>query len=264
MRKEQVDKIIETSSGGLFEIGKPSPNFVGREKELQLVMECLCKKRTKGCILVGYPGVGKTEIVKKVASMMKSRRFLSMDCGALISGCMLQGMLEKRLNDVLHALTKYDEKQEITVFADEIHALFNLGRSSYNGGVSAADMLKPMLSEGKISIIGATTIDEYKQIVCKDKALLRRLPPIFISEMDDNQAKESVLAFCGDELSEDMVDKIMEKAKSLPYLSEPDRSIEIADRLMARMKLKKRIPRFSDIDEIIESMNMSEVFDNVG
>lgn len=260
-----IKAIIENSHGVLSRIEKPTKDFVGRESEVNAVLECLYKKRMKNCVLVGNAGVGKTEIAKQaIHKLARKEVFLNMSVGSLQSGCTLVGMFEQKLDNILKPIFDYNEQAEgakISLFIDEIHTLWRANDNQYSGTIGAADLLKPHLSSGKLTIIGTTTYDEYKEYVFADKALLRRLPPVFVSEMDDETIAKIIRKFSENQLSEELIAKIIQESKSVPYLSNPDCSLEIADRIMARALSNGRLPNESDAEEVTKLMK--GVFENV-
>lgn len=237
-------------------VDKPNKLFQGRTKEVQAVTESLLKKRMRNCVLIGQAGVGKTEILKKAISLLPTNDiFISIDLAAMISGCTLVGMFEQRFTDIVNAVANANKSfdTQICFFIDEIHNLFRVGKSDVYGTMSGGEILKPYLSDGSITIIGATTKEEYDKYIKADKALLRRLPPIFISDMDDGQIVKIVQGF-GKELTKDMCESIVEKSLQIPYLHNPDCALEIADRLLAKAKANNRAPTNKDLDEVIQFM----------
>jgi len=255
-KKKFIADLISKSKGVLSKMGKPSPIFQGRIEEVSAVVETQLKKRMRNCIIVGPAGVGKTEIAKKaIANTDTEDVFLNLDCSALQAGCIYVGMFEQRFNEIIKPIAEHNAKSKwhVCLFIDEIHVAFQLGKNEFVGTVTFADMLKPYLTEGTITIIGATTEAEYRKYVAKDKALLRRLPPIFVTELGTEQTEAIVADFAGKSLSKDDVKEIVEKSKSIKYLSEPDRSIEVADRLMAKRKANCGKTE-GDLDSIVALM----------
>ena len=233
-----------------------NPNFIGREEEVNSVLESLLKKRMRNCVLIGDAGVGKTEIARKAISMVKDEVFLKLDTASLASGCTLMGQFEKKIIEILEPISHWNQShsKKVSLFVDEIHTLWNLGANSSTGSVSAGNILKPYLSDGLITIIGATTPKEYESSIKGDRALMRRVTPIFIAQMPNEAVLGVLRAFCGNELSEQMIAKVLEASSKINYLSNPDCSIEIADRLMAKALRKRKIPDDQDLEEVMKSM----------
>lgn len=241
----------------LTRMGKPHPDFKGRENEVAAVSQSLLKRRMRSCVLVGLPGVGKTEIAKKAISMIQTEDlFLSMDLASMISGCTLVGMFEERFTGITGQIIKANKRghARISLYIDEIHNLFRVGKSDAYGTMSGGEILKPALADGSITIIGATTYDEYNKYIMADKALLRRLPPIFVGGMDDKQTCKIVASFAKKEMNAKLVAYCVGKSHEIAYLNNPDCALEIADRAIARATSENRIVEQKDIDAVISFM----------
>ncbi len=170
----------------LAEMGKLDP-VIGRVDEIERVTQILLRKTKNNPVLIGEPGVGKTAIVyglaerivdKKVPDMLKNKRVLSLDIGALLAGSKFRGEFEERLKAVIEEIRK--KRDSIILFIDELHTI--VGAGAAEGAVDAANLLKPSLAQGEIRIIGATTLDEYREHIEKDGALERRFQPVFVKE----------------------------------------------------------------------------------
>src|SRR5690606_19352323 len=157
--------------------------LIGREKELQRIIQTLCRRRKNNPLLVGEAGVGKTAlaeglavkiVTKAVPDLLENAVVYSMDLGALLAGAKFRGDFEQRLKQVLSALEKQREKGVLPIlFIDEIHTI--VGAGAVSGGVlDAANLLKPLLTQGDIRCIGSTTYPEYRNVFEKDHALARR------------------------------------------------------------------------------------------
>ena len=160
---------------------------IGRNEEIRKVIEVLARKTKNNVVLLGEPGVGKTAIIEGLAqriekddvpTSLKKKKIFELDMGALVAGAKYQGEVEERLKDVLNKVK--DSKGEIILFIDEIHLIVGAGRTS--GALDASNMLKPMLARGEINCIGATTLQEYKKYIEKDRALERRFQPVMVGE----------------------------------------------------------------------------------
>lgn len=250
-----IKKIIKSSNGALCKIGKPNPLFQGREEEISAVKESLAKKRMRNCILVGDAGIGKTEIAKRALKDC-GNIVLSVDAYMLQANCTLVGMFEQKVHDIISPIASRNKgnNRYITLFIDEIHVLWQIGKNEFVGTVSFGDIIKPYLSDGSITIIGATTKTEYDKIIKRDKALLRRLPPIFIKQIGDDETFKIVKSFGKKALSDDVCRKIVDESKKVTYLNNPDCSLEIADRAIAKGIVTGCVPEEGDIEQIVSLM----------
>ncbi len=166
--------------------GKLDP-VIGRDDEIRRCMQILSRRTKNNPVLIGEPGVGKTAIVEGLAqrivngdvpSLLKDKRLVALDMGALIAGAKYRGEFEDRLKAVLKEVTSADGR--IILFIDEMHTLVGAGRAE--GAIDASNLLKPALARGELRCIGATTLDEYREHVEKDAALERRFQPIHVGE----------------------------------------------------------------------------------
>ena len=165
--------------------GKLDP-VIGREKEIERVMQVLSRRTKNNPVLIGEPGVGKTAVVEglsqkiikgEVPETLKDKQLYTLDLGALVAGSRYRGDFEERLKKVLKEIRT---RGDIILFIDEIHTL--VGAGAAEGAIDAASILKPMLARGELQTIGATTLDEYRKHLEKDAALERRFQPIQVGE----------------------------------------------------------------------------------
>lgn len=257
LRANYADKLCAAHKTILSRIGKPSPLFEGREEEVSAVREALLKKRMRNLVLIGDPGIGKTEIMKKAIDGLETGDvFLNLDLASMISGCTLVGMFEERFGNIVHEISTFNRrrKQHICLYIDEIHNLFRVGKSDAYGTMSGGEILKPYLAEGSITVIGATTRDEYERYIKADKALLRRLPPLFIGGTDDSRTLKIVRGFAKREMDAETAAYVVERSKDVSYLNNPDCSLEIADRAMARAESQGRKATKDDVDVVVSFM----------
>ena len=175
----------------LAQLGKLDP-VIGRNEEIRRAMQVLSRRTKNNPVLIGEPGVGKTAIVEGIAQRiidhdvpegLKNKRLLSLDMAGLLAGSKYRGEFEERLKSVLDQIKKM--QGEVILFLDELHTLVGAGKT--DGAMDASNMLKPALARGELHMIGATTLDEYRQYIEKDAALARRYQTVLIDEptMDD-------------------------------------------------------------------------------
>lgn len=166
--------------------GKLDP-IIGRDEEIRNTIRILSRRTKNNPVLIGEPGVGKTAIIEGLAqriirgdvpSSLKEKKVISLDMGALIAGAKYRGEFEERLKAVLEEVE--DADGEIILFIDELHNIVGAGRTE--GSMDAGNLLKPKLARGEIQVIGATTLDEYREYIEKDKALERRFQPVMVRE----------------------------------------------------------------------------------
>ena len=188
-QQEEQKSALELYGVNLTEIaksGKLDP-VIGRDAEIRRVSQVLTRRTKNNPVLIGEPGVGKTAVVEglaqrivagDVAESLKDKQLVSLDISALIAGAKYRGEFEERLKAVLKEIN--DSDGQIITFIDELHTL--MGAGGGEGSVAAANMLKPMLARGELRLIGATTLDEYREFIEKDAALERRFQQVFVGE----------------------------------------------------------------------------------
>ena len=160
---------------------------IGRDEEIRRVLQVLSRRTKNNPVLIGEPGVGKTAVVEglaqrivagDVAESLKDKELVTLDISALVAGAMYRGQFEERLKSVLKEITESDGR--IITFIDELHVL--MGAGGGEGSVAASNMLKPMLARGELRLIGATTLNEYREFIEKDAALERRFQQVYVGE----------------------------------------------------------------------------------
>ncbi|MDG4773433.1 ATP-dependent Clp protease ATP-binding subunit [Solwaraspora sp. WMMD792] len=244
--------------------GKLDP-VIGREKEIERVMQVLSRRTKNNPVLIGEPGVGKTAVVEglsqkiikgEVPETLKDKQLYTLDLGALVAGSRYRGDFEERLKKVLKEIRT---RGDIILFIDEIHTL--VGAGAAEGAIDAASILKPMLARGELQTIGATTLDEYRKHLEKDAALERRFQPIQVGEPSLAHTIE-ILKGLRDRYEAhhrvSITDAALVAAATLAdrYISDrflPDKAIDLIDEAGARMRIRRMTapPDLRDFDERI-------------
>jgi ATP-dependent Clp protease ATP-binding subunit ClpC len=244
--------------------GKLDP-VIGREKEIERVMQVLSRRTKNNPVLIGEPGVGKTAVVEglsqkiikgEVPETLKDKQLYTLDLGALVAGSRYRGDFEERLKKVLKEIRT---RGDIILFIDEIHTL--VGAGAAEGAIDAASILKPMLARGELQTIGATTLEEYRKYVEKDAALERRFQPIQVGEPSLAHTIE-ILKGLRDRYEAhhrvSITDGALVAAATLAdrYISDrflPDKAIDLIDEAGARMRIRRMTapPDLRDFDERI-------------
>ncbi|MDR3136175.1 MAG: ATP-dependent Clp protease ATP-binding subunit [Coriobacteriales bacterium] len=242
-------KEFGTNLTKLAKDGKLDP-VVGRELEIERVMQILSRRAKNNPLLLGDPGVGKTAIAEGLAQLIASeqvpdilrgKQIITLDVPALVAGSKYRGEFEERLKQVINAVRK---DGDIILFIDEMHTL--IGAGSAEGSIDAAAILKPPLSRGEIQVIGATTSDEYRKHVEKDSALERRFQPVQINEPSGEQALRILEGLRDRYEAHHRVrfsDEALEAAVQLSdrYVQDrflPDKAIDVIDEAGARMRIR--------------------------
>jgi ATP-dependent Clp protease ATP-binding subunit ClpC len=244
--------------------GKLDP-VIGREKEIERVMQVLSRRTKNNPVLIGEPGVGKTAVVEglaqavikgEVPETLKDKQLYTLDLGALVAGSRYRGDFEERLKKVLKEIRT---RGDIILFIDEIHTL--VGAGAAEGAIDAASILKPMLARGELQTIGATTLDEYRKYVEKDPALERRFQPIQVQEPSLSHTIE-ILKGLRDRYEAhhrvSITDAALVAAAQLAdrYVNDrflPDKAIDLIDEAGARLRIRRMTapPDLREFDEKI-------------
>lgn len=250
--------------------GKVDP-VIGRDEEIRKVVQILARKTKNNVILIGEPGVGKTAVVEGLAerivkndvpSTLADKEIYELDMGALLAGAKYRGEFEERLKAVLNKIKESEGK--IILFIDEIHLIVGAGR--VDGAMDASNMLKPMLARGEIDCIGATTLNEYRQYIEKDRALERRFQTVMIGEptVEDTITilrglKERFESYHGVRITDSAL--IAAATLSNRYITNrflPDKAIDLVDEACASIKVEiASMP--TELDEINRKIRSLEV-----
>jgi negative regulator of genetic competence ClpC/MecB len=236
---------------------------IGRDIELSRVIEILSRRTKNNPLLIGEAGVGKTAIAEELARRivsgnvpmpLKNKRIISVDMACTVAGTKYRGEFEERIKKMVKEL---EDNDDVIIFIDEIHTL--VGAGGAEGAIDASNILKPALARGKLKLIGATTISEYKKFIEKDNALDRRFQKVFVEEPDKSNLKNILMnlksiyeAYHGVKIEEKLIDKIIELSDRYIYdRCEPDKSIDILDEVCTKVSLKeakeeKEIIKLSD------------------
>ncbi len=252
----------------LAEENKLDP-VIGREKEIERVIQILSRRTKNNPCLIGEPGVGKTAIVEGLAQLivsgsvpetLKHKRILALDISAMVAGTKYRGEFESRIKKVIEEIKN---NSNVIMFIDEIHMI--IGAGSAEGSLDAANILKPSLARGELHVIGATTTDEYRKHVEKDKALERRFQPVKVEEPSEEEAIK-ILKGLRDKYEAHHEVKIKDSAieaavkLSIRYLSDralPDKAVDVIDEASSKVKLKSMTmpDHVKEIEQKIQSLN---------
>ncbi|BCX13801.1 MAG: ATP-dependent Clp protease ATP-binding subunit ClpC [Candidatus Dojkabacteria bacterium] len=254
-----TDMIEESKKGKYMEI-------VGREKEIKRLLHILSRKTKNNPILVGDAGVGKTAIVEGLANMIvegnvpasfMDKKILSLDVAGILAGARLRGDVEERVIKIIDSVI---ESGDTILFIDEIHMIVGAGSGGGRDSLDIANILKPYLTKSDLSIIGATTYDEYSKFFEPDAALTRRFQPIFVEEIDIDSAKHVMYTIAKDfadyhkvKIQNEAIEESVElSAKFIQDRYLPDKAIDILDEAAASIKIGREVaiePELSKLGE---------------
>ncbi len=244
---------------------------IGRDSEIRNIIRILSRKTKNNPVLIGEPGVGKTAVIEGLAQRivrgdvpdgLKDKQIFSLDMGALVAGAKYRGEFEERLKAVLEEVRK--SEGQIILFVDELHLIVGAGKT--DGSMDAGNMLKPMMARGELHCIGATTLDEYRQYIEKDKALERRFQPVMVDEptVEDTISilrglKERYEVFHGVKITDSSL--VAAAVLSNRYISDrflPDKAIDLVDEACALIKTElDSMP--TELDEVSRKIMQLEI-----
>lgn len=249
------DNIKSNKKLEIFEVGvllnstvNMNEQVIGRDKEIDSIIETLLRKKKNNPLLIGDAGVGKTAIVeefvrriekKEVPEDLFDKKVVSLEMGALVSGTKYRGEFEEKLTKIIKEL---ENNPNIILFIDEIHSMVNAGGAE--GAINASDIFKPALARGDVKCIGATTTEEYQRYFQKDKALMRRFEVINISEPNNEETKDILYKIKGEyethhnvNITDDNINLIVSLTdKFIRNKKNPDKSIDFLDSVCSRVK----------------------------
>ena len=261
--------------------GKLDP-VIGREEEIERILQILCRRTKNNPILLGEPGVGKTAIVEGLAQkivnddipeLLRDKRLLSLDLAAIVAGTKYRGQFEERLKAIMQEIRR---NPDVLIFIDEMHTL--IGAGAAEGAIDASNMLKPALSRGEIQCIGATTLEEYRKYIEKDGALERRFQSITIDPPSIDETK-AILRGLRSRYEQHhnviITDEAIEQAVFLSdrYVTDrylPDKAIDVIDEAGARARLQANLKpaeikaveqRIDDYDEQLRLLAHKQEFE---
>lgn len=247
--------------------GKLDP-VIGRDQEAERVIQILSRRTKNNPVLIGEPGVGKTAVVEglaerivenKVPEILKDRRVVALDLGAMLAGSKYRGEFEDRLK---RAMNEIREAKNVILFIDEMHTI--VGAGAAEGAIDAANILKPALARGELQAIGATTLDEYRKYVERDPALERRFQPIMVEEPSADEAVQILTGLRDRYEAHHRVNITADAIESAVYLADryvsdrflPDKAIDLIDEAASRVRLKSYVapPDLKDLAGKLEEI----------
>ena len=260
--------LVDEVGTDLTKNSKNLDSAIGRDEEINRIIEILLRRKKNNPILIGPAGVGKTAIVEELAkrisngnvpNSLKDKRIINLDMSTLVSGTKYRGEFEERVNKILKEVENNDD---IILFIDEIHTL--VGAGGAEGAIDASNIFKPALARNKLRCIGATTTSEYKKYIKDDKALDRRFQRVEIKEPNRKELKEILLnikevysKYHKTIINEDVINYIIElREKYIRNRFEPDASIDILDEVCAYSSLKEdsRIKKYNKLSKALNNI----------
>ncbi len=251
-------------------INKHFDPVIGRDKEIKEIIEILVRKNKSNPILIGEAGVGKTAIIEEISKMimrgdvpskLKNKRIINLDMSSVVAGTKYRGEFEEKINKIIKEVESDDD---IILFIDEVHTI--VGAGGAEGAIDASNIFKPALARGSIKCIGATTLDEYKKYIEKDKALERRFKKVIINEPSLDEVRDIMMKlkpiyerYHHVTIKKDLLDLLINLTDKYIYnYKNPDKTIDILDEVCAHANLKEN-PQMIKYNEL--SKELTKVMD---
>ncbi|MCK4330749.1 AAA family ATPase [candidate division WOR-3 bacterium] len=269
---EETYRVLERFSRDITKLAKEEKldPVIGRDEEINLCIQILVRRTKNNPALIGEAGVGKTAIVEGLAQMLissdvpeilKGKRILELDMGALVAGSKFRGEFEERIKAVITELQK--SKREIILFIDELHLI--AGAGSAEGAIDASNMLKPPLARGEISCIGATTLTEFRKYIEKDEALARRFTPVYVKEPSIGDTIKILIGLRpryeqhhGVKISNDAIKAAVNLSHR--YITDrflPDKAIDLMDEASSKLRIQifSLPPELKEMENSLEKLH---------
>ncbi len=245
---------------------------IGRDNEIHLIEEILCRRTKNNPLLIGEPGVGKTAIVEYLANLIEkdevprklsNKKIISLDMASAVAGTKYRGEFEERIKKILKEL---EDNEDIILFIDEIHTL--IGAGGAEGAIDASNILKPALARGKIRCIGATTKEEYNKHFSKDKALERRFQVVNIDEPTINETLDILYKlkpiyekYHNVKITNDIIDSLVTLSEKYLYdRFRPDKQIDILDEVCSKVSIKDITNKSKNKENLLDIRNKKELY----
>ena len=273
-QRSKAEQVLSKYTVNLNKEAKSSKldNLIGRETEVEMLVQTLVRRKKNNVVLVGDAGVGKTAIAeglaqriidKNVPETIATHTIYSLDIGALLAGTKYRGDFEERMKEILDVLENYDDA---ILFIDEIHMIMGAG-SAGQGAMDVANLLKPALQKGRLRCIGSTTYEEYREKFEKDRALARRFYKIDVPEPTPSEAKQIVKqsvdkyeAYHNLQITHEAISAAVDL--SVQYLYDkklPDKAFDVIDSAFARQRIAEPDKRIQTIDEDLIKLEISKI-----
>ena len=270
-KKNKKTKYLDTFGENLTDKARNGKldKVIGREKELQRMIQILNRRSKNNPALIGEPGVGKTAVVEGLAEKivegevpenLKDKRVVTLDISGMVAGAKYRGDFEERIKKALKEVKKAGD---VILFIDEIHTI--VGAGAAEGAIDAANILKPLLARGEIQLVGATTLNEYRKYIEKDSALERRFSPVTVLEPSSEDTvkilkgiRDKYEAHHNVKITDEAIDAAVKM--SVRYITDrflPDKAIDLIDEAASRVKMKTyTVPdNLKEIEEKLESLS---------
>lgn len=256
LRFDSALKVLLGSQPCLTKMAKPKFPLLGREKELSLLKEALLKERMRNVIITGLPGLGKTALIEEAAARDPENVYLQFNIAASVAGTELRGQFEGRINSVFSRIStinsEFKDVSQVILFVDEIHMMYRAGAVE-GGSMDMANIIKAYLTNPSISLIGATTDEEYARTIGTDGALERRFTHLRLRPLDPDSILHILQNFARNRLSKTTLVHLFLASRRLTGF-DPDRSLEVLDLVIAKAKFSGVEPNDALVDEVVDQL----------